>query len=327
MQLRSTSGRLITPDLQGYMSADDVEGHVFSPNAFRDETLEWIANRNNLLGCTLPCLNDSDFRIIPGTLCVWAGTNGHGKSALVQQFGLWWAAGRNTDRKEKVLFWSPEMACKVQIERMVKQVLGVGEPTVEAASYVIDYLEDKVFIFGKEEMVNGMEIIALCRWASANEFTHIVLDSLMMVDLQTDQANLNLGTKNFIRMLKEVTRECDLNIHLVAHTKKTDNETTMANKMDVKGCTEIVDLADYAFMIHKDVQKQNKLNENPEDEAYLRKPDGFLNCLKNRYDVDHPCLPLWFSGKPFSFKKGRRTPIPRLIEPSREQLKTGYVPQ
>ena len=318
---------LITPDLRDYMLPDDVEGHVFSPNNFREETLNWIVNRNNKMGCQLPCLRDNDLRIIPGTLSVWAGTNGHGKSALVQQFGLWWASGKYTDKQEKVLFWSPEMAFRVQIERMVKQVLGVGEPTVEAASYVMDYLESKVYIYGKEEMVNGMEIIALTRWASANGFTHLVLDSLMMVDLQTDQANLNLGTKNFIRMLKEAARTTNLHIHLVAHTRKGETEYRMADKMDIKGCTEISDLADYAFMIHKDVQKQVKLNENPDDEDYLRKPDGFLNCLKNRYDIEHPCLPLWFSGKPFSFKSGRRADTPRLIEPTRDQLKTGYVPE
>ena len=158
---------LITPDLHDYMEPHDVEGHVFSPNNFRDETLEWIKNRNNMSGCRLPCLKDSDLRIIPGTLLIWAGVNGHGKSALVQQFCLWWADGKYTDKKEKVLFWSPEMAFRVQIERMIKQTLGVSHPTLEAASYVMDYLHDKVFIYGKEEHVRANEIIALARWASA----------------------------------------------------------------------------------------------------------------------------------------------------------------
>ena len=316
---------LIKPDLKDFMYPDGVEGHVFSPNNFREETLNWIENRNNKMGCKLPCLRDNDLRIIPGTLTIWAGTNGHGKSALIQQFGLWWGAGKYTDKEEKILFWSPEMDFKVQIERMIKQVLGVGEPTTKAASYVMDYLEGKVFIYAKEEMVNGSEIIALARWASANGFTHLILDSLMMVDLQTDQANLNLGTKNFIRMLKEAARSTNLHIHLVAHTRKGETETKMADKMDIKGCTEIADLADYAFMIHKDVQKQLKLNENPDDEEWLRKPDGYLNCLKNRYDTEHPCLALWFSGKPFSFKGGRRADMPRLIEPTREQLDAGYA--
>ena len=64
------------------------------------------------------------------------------------------------------------MAVHVQIERMVKQALGVGEPTPKAASYVMDYLEGKVYIYGKEEHVKANEIIALARWASANDFTN-----------------------------------------------------------------------------------------------------------------------------------------------------------
>jgi len=319
--------RLITPDLEDFMNPVDVEGHVFSPNNFREETLEWIENRNKKSGCQLPCLKETDLRIIPGSMSIWAGVNGHGKSALVQQFCLWWAAGRFTDKPEKVLFWSPEMAFHVQIERMVKQTLGVGDPTAKAASYIMDYLEGKVFIYGKEEHVRATEIIALARWASANDFTHLVIDSLMMVDLQTDQANLNLGQKNFVRMLKEAARTTGLHIHLVSHLRKGESETKMGDKMDIKGSGDISDLADYAFLIWKDVRKQEKLYSNPEDEEWLRKPDGFLKCVKNRYDPEHPCLALWFTGAPFSFTGGRRAPVPRLLEPSREDLDNGYVPK
>ena len=317
--------RLITPDLEDFMNPVDVEGHVFSPNNFREETLEWIENRNKKSGCQLPCLKETDLRIIPGSMSIWAGVNGHGKSALVQQFCLWWAAGRFTDKPEKVLFWSPEMAFHVQIERMVKQTLGVGDPTAKAASYIMDYLEGKVFIYGKEEHVRATEIIALARWASANDFTHLVIDSLMMVDLQTDQANLNLGQKNFVRMLKEAARTTGLHIHLVSHLRKGESETKMGDKMDIKGSGDISDLADYAFLIWKDVRKQEKLYSNPEDEEWLRKPDGYLKCVKNRYDPEHPCLALWFTGAPFSFTGGRRAPVPRLLEPSREDLDNGYV--
>ena len=319
--------RLITPDLEDFMNPVDVEGHVFSPNNFREETLEWIENRNKKSGCQLPCLKETDLRIIPGSMSIWAGVNGHGKSALVQQFCLWWAAGRFTDKPEKVLFWSPEMAFHVQIERMVKQTLGVGDPTAKAASYIMDYLEGKVFIYGKEEHVRATEIIALARWASANDFTHLVIDSLMMVDLQTDQANLNLGQKNFVRMLKEAARTTGLHIHLVSHLRKGESETKMGDKMDIKGSGDISDLADYAFLIWKDVRKQEKLYSNPEDEEWLRKPDGYLKCVKNRYDPEHPCLALWFTGAPFSFTGGRRSPVPRLLEPSREDLDNGYVPK
>ena len=319
--------RLITPDLEDFMTASDVEGHVFSTNFWRDDTLNWIENRNNKHGCRLPCLKENDFRIIPGTLAVWAGVNGHGKSALVQQFCLWWSDGKFTDKKEKVLFWSPEMAFHVQIERMGKQSLGVSEPTTKAASYIMDYLEGKVFIYGKEEHVRALEIIALARWASANDFTHLVIDSLMMVDLQTDKDNLNLAQKNFVRMLKEAARSTELHIHLVAHMRKGESESKMGDKMDIKGSGEISDLADYAFTIWKRLKKQEKLYTNPDDEEWLRKPDGYLKCVKNRYDPEHPTLPLWFSGKPFSFKEGRRTPIPRLVEPSSKELEAGYIPQ
>ena len=190
----------------------------------------------------------------------------------------------------------------------------------------MDYLHDKVFIYGKEEHVRANEIIALARWASANGFTHLVIDSLMMVDLQTDQANLNLGQKNFVRMLKEAARTTGLHIHLVAHMRKGDSEEKMGDKMDIKGSGEITDLSDYAFIVHKNIVKQKKLNKDPDDEEYLRQPDGYLTCVKNRYDPEHPTLALWFSGKPFSFKASRRADTPKLIEPTKTELSLGYVP-
>tara|TARA_B100001179_G_scaffold126629_1_gene90715 strand:- start:496 stop:1464 length:969 start_codon:yes stop_codon:yes gene_type:complete len=313
--------QLIRPSLEDFMEARDVAGHVFSPLHFEEETLGWIEGRNNKTGCRLPLpgsTHSEDFRLIPGTLSIWAGVNGHGKSALLQQFCLWWSDGRYTDKDEKILFWSPEMAFHVQIERMVKQTLGVGEPTTDAAKYIMRYLEGKAYIYGKEEHVKAMEIIALARWASANGFTQLVIDSLMMVDLQTDQANLNLGQKNFVRMLKEAARSTGLHIHLVAHMRKGETEHRMGDKMDIKGSGEITDLADYAFLVWKDVQKINILSydsvEEEEKEEWRRKPDGYLKCVKNRYDPDHPTIPLWFTGRPFSFKGKRRGPIPELVE-------------
>ena len=318
--------KVITPSLDNYMEPKDVAGHVYSPLDYRDETLEWIENRNKKTGCRLPCMRENEVRIIPGSLTVWAGVNGHGKSALIQQYCLWWGAGKYTDKAEKVLFWSPEMSCKVQIERMVKQALGVGEPTLEAASFVMDYLDGKVFIYGKEEHVKSSEIIALARWASDNGFTQLVIDSLMMVNLQVNQDNLNLGQKNFVRMLKEAARSTGLHIHLVAHMRKREGEYRMAGKMDIKGSGEIVDLADYAFVIHRNIEKEEQLSKegNQDNEEWLSNPDGFLDCVKNRYDPEHPTLPLWFSGQPFSCKNGRRADIPRLVEPTREEMKTAW---
>jgi len=305
---------LITPDLQKFMEATDMEGHIYNPSDFMDETLEWIEGRNKKSGCWIPCLYENDLRLLPGTLSVWAGVNGHGKSALIQQFCLWWASGKCTDKEEKILFWSPEMAFKVQVERMIKQSLGVGEPTRKAALYAMKYFTGKIAIYGKEEHVSSREVIALCRWAAANDFTQVVIDSLMMVDLNANQENLYLTQKNFVRMLKQTAKVTNLQIHLVAHMRKGESEQKMGDKMDIKGSSEIADLADYAFIVWKNVKKAEEIQRQPDNEDWLARPDGRLRCVKNRYDPAHPSLQIWFSGGAFSFKASRRAPTPRLIE-------------
>ena len=317
----------IVPKLDAYMDPKEVAGDVHSPAHYKERTLAWIDGRNQKIGCKLPCMYENDVRLLPGSLCIWAGVNGHGKSALVQQFCLWWASGKFTDKDEKVLFWSPEMMFDVQVERMVKQSLGVGTPTLEAASYAMDYLDGKVAIYAKEENVTIREVIALARWGADNGYTHLVIDSLSMVNLKvTENRNLNLSQQNFVRMLKEASRSTGLHIHLVVHMRKGENEYKTTDKMDIKGAGEITDLADYVFIIDRNVRKDLELNEpgNEDNEEWLKKPDGSLRCIKNRYDPVHSSMPLWFSGDPFSFKSGRRAPIPRLIEPTREDLKRGY---
>ena len=304
---------LITPDLQKFMEATDMEGHIYNPTDFMDETLEWIEGRNKKSGCWIPCLYENDLRLLPGTLTIWAGVNGHGKSALVQQFCLWWAAGKCTDKEEKILFWSPEMAFKVQVERMIKQSLGVGQPTRKAALYAMKYLTGKIAIYGKEEHVSAREVIALCRGAAANGFTQVVIDSLMMIDLNANQENLYLTQKNFVRMLKQTAKATNLQVHLVAHMRKGESEQKMGDKMDIKGSSEIADLADYAFIVWKNVKKAEEIQRQPDNEDWLARPDGRLRCVKNRYDPAHPSLQIWFSGAAFSFKASRGAPTPTLI--------------
>ena len=322
--MRPEERLVVTPKLSDYMNGKGIEGHVKSPAHSREDTLDWIEGRNKGVGCSLPCLYESDIRLLPGALCIWAGINGHGKSELLQQFCLWWADGRNTDKeKEKILFWSPEMIFKVQVERMIKQSLGVDEPTRAAASYAIDYLEGKVSIYDKEENVTSNEIVALAKWASANGYTHLVIDSLSMVNLKVVRKDdLNLSEQTFVRMLKEAARSTGLHIHLVVHMRKGENEYRSTDKMDIKGAGEITDLADYVFIIDRNVKKELELSKpgNEENEEYLKKADGTVRCIKNRYDPVHRSLPLWFCGKMFSFRKGRRSPIPRLIAPVRSDL-------
>jgi twinkle protein len=219
------------------------------------------------------------------------------------------------------------MFFKVQVERMVKQTLGIDQPTRSASSYAIDYLDGKVSIYTKEDNVTVKEVVALARWAADNGYTQIVIDSLSMVNLKVIRKDdLNLSEQTFVRMLKEVARSTGLHVHLVVHMRKGENEYKTTDKMDIKGAGEITDLADYVFIIDRNVKKEIELNKpgNEDNEVELKKTDGSLRCIKNRYDPVHRSLPLWFCGKMFSFKKGRRASIPRLIEPSSEDLKRGY---
>ena len=61
--------------------------------------------------------------------------------------------------------------------------------------------------------------------------------------------------KNFVRMLKQTAKATNLQVHLVAHMRKGESEQRMGDKMDIKGSSEIADLADYAFIVWKNIKK------------------------------------------------------------------------
>ena len=66
----------------------------------RFQAIDHLKNRGKNPGGILPW--DIDFNILPHTLTIWAGMNGHGKSLIVQQVMLYLMTGDYSTREEKV---------------------------------------------------------------------------------------------------------------------------------------------------------------------------------------------------------------------------------
>ena len=102
-----------------YLKGDE-KSYVQSPLEFFDIAIDHLKNRGKNPGGILPW--DIDFNILPHTLTIWAGMNGHGKSLIVQQVMLYLMTGDYSSREEKVLMWSPELAPVYQLERHLQEL-------------------------------------------------------------------------------------------------------------------------------------------------------------------------------------------------------------
>ena len=81
-------------------------------------------------------------------------------------------------------------------------------------------------------------------------------------------------------------------IHLVHHIRKTEKETNIPDKFDIRGASEITDLVDNVFIVFRNKAKEAKVREG--QEVGEDDPDNLLVCAKSRHGEWEGILKLWF---------------------------------
>ena len=97
-----------------------------SPTDYTMELIDHFSSDPNSKGGWLPYQDSHEFRIRPGELTVIAGQNFAGKSAIMTQIMTNLIRPDNlfSDREEKYLLISPEFSPKINLARIVQQVVG-----------------------------------------------------------------------------------------------------------------------------------------------------------------------------------------------------------
>ena len=281
--------------VEEYLKGDE-KSYVQSPLEFADVALHHLQNRNEKPGGRLPW--DIDFRILPHTFTIWAGMNGHGKSLIVQQVMLHLMTGDYSSREEKILIWSPEMAPVYQMERMARQITGDAFPDPTDAEEAWCWLNNRMWMYTREVDCGPDQLIAAARYAQEElGVTQFVIDSLMKVNLGSNERNLYLAQKNFANVLANVCRDTGICIHLVAHVRKPENEAKRVSKYDIKGASELTDLVDAGFMVHrnKKEEREREAGNQPNE------PLAALECFKNRHGGHEPSCGLEYEDQGMTF--------------------------
>ena len=191
----------------------------------------------------------------PGELTIWAGMGGSGKSQLVGQVIAWALA-----EGETATIASLEMPMETTLRRMWTQILD-APPTLGAAKAWAEAMKGRLFLYDQIDRVPADRMLSMVRVASQLlECRHVVIDSLTKCGLPQDGEGHLTKQTDFVDRLQHAVKHLGCHCHLVVHLRK--GESAQRRSMhDIRGASQISDLADNVLILVRDTEKERVLEE------------------------------------------------------------------
>lgn len=226
-------------------------------------------------GLTLPWAQADEYvRFMPRKVTVWSGPTFSGKTAFLRQLMLHAIANRH-----RVLFVSLEEEPEdVWREFMCMAALS-RSPTPKQRDWCLDTWDESLYVFDSTEMIEPTLLMGIVRFAAERyKLTHIVIDSLMRLNLRIDDYE---GQREMGNMLGRLARLSGAHIHLVAHPRKTASSRQPMDLYDIRGAQDIVAQADMVISLERmfDQEYDSKLT------IWKQRGDvNWIGALKLYYD-------------------------------------------
>lgn len=291
---------LSEPDFDKYMAQRDTSDHAnVKPAAeFKTGLIKFFNGDNELSGDKLPWVKTHDLiRFRPSEVTLWAGYNGHGKSLLLGQVMT------HLLKIQKVCIASFEMRPVTTLARMCRQTLGSDKPTDGYLNRFCERLIDRLWIYDQHGTVSQERVISVIYYAAEKlGVKHFVIDSLMKCGISEDDYN---GQKRFIDRLCAAAKDTECHIHLVAHSRKGQDEFNQPSKMDVKGSGSITDQVDNVMTVWRNKRKEQLIASGKSDEKASLEADAFIICDKQRNGEWEGKIGLWYDKQGMRFSASR----------------------
>jgi len=210
---------------------------------------------------------DEHFRFRPYEITIWSGFKGHGKSSALSQvlLGL-------MQQKRKIFVCSPEFHPVELLYRFLVQILDSDDPTDEEADFFLELASQWLWLYDVQSSLKPHDVPALCRWVCEHiKPDHIVIDSLMKCGLAPDDY---AGQKRLVDQIQSVAHQSPVHIHLVAHARKGNSDDKPARLHDIKGASEIADLAENIISVWRNKGKEQAYSR--QDYSRNDEPDALF---------------------------------------------------
>lgn len=271
---------------------------------FLDEMIEAVGKpKGREVGNRMPW--EKTHQIIafrPGEVTLWAGVNGHGKSAVS---GM--CAVSLVTQREKVCIASFEMKPHKTLDRMSRQFAAQDldcthhdeAPLIREVLADFKAMTDQcLWIYNKFGTITPQKAIAVTRYCcKVLGIKHMFIDSLMKCVKDEDDYN---GQKHVVDELCAIAKDYDAHIHLIHHLRKSGKETDLPDKNDVKGSGSIADQVDNILLVWRNKPKEAEIAAGKF--AKGEEPDALVICKKQRNGTgwEGP-IKLWFDAPSFQY--------------------------
>jgi twinkle protein len=280
-----------TIDLSAFM--DDEQVHrIKKASAYRDKLIELIENGGER-GHAMPWNSfENNFEFRESELTVWAGYKGHGKSLVISQvFEKFLHDGK------KAFIISPEFPPHRVLHRMMVQSFGLRNQSRNLAIDFVDAINDQLWIYDQQSSLKPSDVPALCRYAVDRlGVNHVLIDSLMKCGIAPDDYGKQ---KHLVDSVQQVAHRSKAHIHLVAHMRKDKSDGAIGGLHDVKGGSEIADMAENVLIVWRNKEKEQGGGKQEEPDCIIkvdaqRNADGWIGKI-----------PLWYNKETMTFKDAK----------------------
>ena len=273
-------------DYRAFLAKQQAQ-NIRPASDFIDSTVKLLVLGDEQYGDPLPWRKThKDIRLRPKEVSIWAGINNHGKSNVCGQTILWQL------RERRALIASMEMPPERTLLRMLRQAAGAKDPAMKFVKEWGAWTDDRLWIYDQQGSVDIESIVGMC-WYACEELgcDHIVIDSLLKCGIAPDDYG---GQKEFVDQLCQAAKHGDSHIHLVHHMRKGRREADKPDKFDVRGASEITDLVDNVFIVHRNLDKEANVAQGKE--VHVAVPDTRFICAKQRHGTS------WIGEVPLYFE-------------------------
>jgi len=224
-------------------------------------------------GYALPFTSMSgNFEFRPSEMTIWAGYKGHGKSSIIGQV-LQTMMG---DYAHKVFIISPEFPPHKVVHKMMVQFLSTRHPNNDEFDEFFEVMKKCLWVYDQQRSIKPNTIIPLCRYAVEKlGVKHILIDSLMKCGISPEDYG---AQKQFVDRLQNIAHISDVHIHLVAHARKGRDDHAIGSLHDIKGTSEIADMAENVVFVWRNKNKEL----HPGDESKSKEPDAIIKVEAQR---------------------------------------------
>ena len=182
-------------------------------------------------------------RLYPCGVTIWSGFPGAGKTTLLRQL-----ACHLLQRDQGVFFASLEEHPRHLLVRLAATAAGSEFPNAHQVQWFIDAYGERLRIWAKVGLVKHRNLLAVTRKLAETGTTHAIIDSLMKLDISSQDFE---GQRVFANLLAATAQQTRMHIHLVAHPKKPPQADQDPDINDVGGAKEIGGIADNVVFVRR----------------------------------------------------------------------------